>query len=100
MQRHVIEPGDRVLIVDDWTETGSQAITARRLIEACGGCYVGLSLLVDQLPADLREELAPTASAALAEELRDASRAGGQSALAVSRRWPGRGFDGRSRAAP
>jgi adenine phosphoribosyltransferase len=77
LQRHVIEPGDRVLIVDDWAETGSQAITARRLIEACGGCYVGLSLLVDQLPAELREELSPIASVALAEELRDASRAGG-----------------------
>jgi adenine phosphoribosyltransferase len=56
LQRHVIAPGDAVLVVDDWAETGSKAITARRLIEACGGRYVGLSLLVDQLPAQLRGE--------------------------------------------
>jgi adenine phosphoribosyltransferase len=78
LQRHVIEPGHRVLLVDDWAETGSQAITARRLIEECGGRYVGLSLLIDELPATLREELAPTASVALAEELCDASPAGSE----------------------
>ena len=69
LQRHVVEPGDRVLVVDDWAETGSKAITARRLIEECGGQYVGLSLLVDQLPAQRRDELAPVAAVALAEEL-------------------------------
>ena len=70
LQRHVIAPGDAVLVVDDWAETGSKAITARRLIEACGGRYAGLSLLVDQLPAQLRDELAPVAAVAVAEELR------------------------------
>jgi adenine phosphoribosyltransferase len=69
LQRHVIAPGDRVLVVDDWAETGSKAVTARRLIDACGGLYVGLSLLVDQLPVELREQLAPVAAVALAEEL-------------------------------
>jgi len=69
LQRHVVEPGDRVLVVDDWAETGSKAITARRLIEECGGQYVGLSLLVDQLPAQRRDELAPVAAVALAEGL-------------------------------
>ena len=69
LQRHVIEPGDRVLIVDDWAETGSKAITTRRLVEACGGQFVGLSLLVDQLSEQLRDELAPVAAVALAEEL-------------------------------
>jgi adenine phosphoribosyltransferase len=70
LQRHVIDEGDSVLVVDDWAETGSKALTARRLIEECGGRYAGLSLLVDQLPADLREALAPVATVALAEELR------------------------------
>jgi adenine phosphoribosyltransferase len=67
VQRHVIEPGERVLVVDDWAETGSKALTTRRLIEACGGRYVGLSLLVDQLPDGLRAQVAPIA---YAEELR------------------------------
>ena len=70
LQRHVIVPGDRVLVVDDWAETGSKATTARRLIEECGGHYVGLSLLVDQLSTASREELAPVATVAFAAELR------------------------------
>ena len=70
MQRHAIVPGDRVLVVDDWAETGSKAITARHLIEECGGTYIGLSLLVDQLSAQLRDELAPVAAVALAAEVK------------------------------
>jgi adenine phosphoribosyltransferase len=69
LQRHVIEPGNDVLVVDDWAETGSKATTARRLIAACGGRYAGLSLLVDQLPDEVRDELAPVAAVALASEL-------------------------------
>jgi adenine phosphoribosyltransferase len=69
LQRHVVDPGDRVLVVDDWAETGSKAITARRLVETCGGQYLGLSLLVDQLPVQQREQLAPVAAVALAEEV-------------------------------
>ncbi|HEY4236832.1 MAG TPA: phosphoribosyltransferase family protein [Gaiellaceae bacterium] len=69
LQRHVIEPGERVLIVDDWAETGSKAGTTRRLVEACGGRYVGLSLLVDQLPDRVRENLEPVVCIALATEV-------------------------------
>lgn len=70
LQRHVIASGDRVLVVDDWAETGSKALSARRLVEGCGGVYVGLSLLVDQLSADVRAGLEPVAAVALAHELR------------------------------
>ena len=70
LQRHVVASGDRVLIVDDWAETGSKALTARRLVEDCGGEYAGLSLLVDQLHPDVRAELEPLAAVALAEEVR------------------------------
>jgi adenine phosphoribosyltransferase len=72
LQRHVIGEGERVLIVDDWAETGSKALTARRLVEACGGAYAGLSLLVDQLPEHVRDELTPVAAVAFAHELRPA----------------------------
>jgi adenine phosphoribosyltransferase len=68
VQRSVLEPEDRVLIVDDWAETGSQA-WARSLIEGCGSVYVGLSLLVDQLAEDMRERLVPVASVARHDEL-------------------------------
>jgi adenine phosphoribosyltransferase len=69
IQRHVIAEGDGVLLVDDWAETGSKALTARRLVEACGGRYVGLSLLVDQLEPDVRAKLEPVAAVALSEEV-------------------------------
>ena len=40
--------GDRVLLVDDWCETGSQAVAARTLIEAAGAEFAGLACIVDQ----------------------------------------------------
>ena len=72
LQRHVVDAGEPVLVVDDWAETGSKALTARRLIEECGGEYAGLSLLVDQLPDDVRAELEPVAAVAFADQLRPA----------------------------
>jgi adenine phosphoribosyltransferase len=58
-----------VLLIDDWAETGSQAITARALIEDCGASYAGMSVLVDQLPPRVRERLAPIVSVVGHEEL-------------------------------
>jgi adenine phosphoribosyltransferase len=69
LQRRVIAAGERVLVVDDWAETGSKALTARRLLEECGAVYAGLSLLVDQLRDGVRGELQPVASVAFADEL-------------------------------
>jgi len=77
LQRHVVAPGERVLIVDDWAETGSKARTARQLVEMCGGRYVGLSLLVDQLPDRIRDELAPVARIAFAREVGGSGAGGG-----------------------
>jgi adenine phosphoribosyltransferase len=70
VQRAAIQPGDRVLLVDDWSETGAQALAARQLIEECGGEYVGLSLLVDQLTEEMRNALAPVRAVADAAEFR------------------------------
>jgi adenine phosphoribosyltransferase len=69
LQRTAVEPDDVVLLVDDWAEIGSQATAARALIEDCGAAYAGLSLLVDELPDDVRDELAPVHAVASAEEL-------------------------------
>ena len=44
----VLGPTDRVLLVDDWIETGSQADAVRRAIELCGAVLVGTSVIVDQ----------------------------------------------------
>lgn len=52
-----LSPHDRVLLVDDWCETGSQAHAARSLIERTGATFVGLSCVVDETTAVARERL-------------------------------------------
>ena len=44
--------GDRVGLVDDWFETGSQGLIARQLIEAAGATYVGASIIFSALRID------------------------------------------------
>ena len=69
LQRAAVGPGDRVLLVDDWAETGSQAIAARSLVEECGGAWAGVSLLVDQLQDEVRGRIAPVQAVVLSEQL-------------------------------
>ena len=50
-----IEVGQRVLLVDDWVETGSQMTACVKLIERAGGVVVGVAALVrdcDEATAD------------------------------------------------
>jgi adenine phosphoribosyltransferase len=69
IQREALGRADKVLLVDDWAETGSQAMAARALIEDCGATYAGLSLLVDQLPDVVRSRLVPVHAVVRAAEL-------------------------------
>jgi adenine phosphoribosyltransferase len=69
VQRAALHPRDVVLLVDDWAEVGSQATAARELVGECGASYAGLSLLVDQLPDDVREMLEPVRAVVRADEL-------------------------------
>jgi adenine phosphoribosyltransferase len=57
MARTAIEPGERVLLVDDWVETGSQAMTVRRLVERLSGRMIGVSAVVDDASDDTRASL-------------------------------------------
>lgn len=57
LQRPSVASGDRILLVDDWCETASQALTARTLIEDAGGEFVGLSVIVDQVTGETRAQL-------------------------------------------
>ncbi len=54
IQQRSVRPNDRVLLVDDWIERGSQATAARALIEGCGGALAGIAVMVDQLHEDDR----------------------------------------------
>ncbi|MEA2252942.1 MAG: adenine phosphoribosyltransferase [Solirubrobacteraceae bacterium] len=57
LQCGALEEGDRVVLVDDWFETGSQALAARGLIEDSGATLLGMSIVVDDLADEVRERL-------------------------------------------
>jgi len=69
IQRAALRSDERVLLVDDWIETGSQALAARALIEDCGARYAGLSVLVDQSREEVRQALLPIAFVVSSAEL-------------------------------
>jgi adenine phosphoribosyltransferase len=47
MHRDAIEPGQKVLIVDDLIATGGSAAATARLVEALGGDIVGIAFLIE-----------------------------------------------------
>lgn len=51
--RAVLRPGDRVLVVDDRAERGSQAEAAAELLRRQGAEAAGVALVVDELPDDV-----------------------------------------------
>jgi adenine phosphoribosyltransferase len=59
LQQDVLEEGARVLLVDDWVETGSQARAARALIRSAGGRWAGVATIVDDTTEPVRAALAP-----------------------------------------
>ena len=70
LQRDALHSGDRVMLVDDWAELGSQAAAARQLIQdECGARWAGAALIVDQLSAATRSSLEPVSSIVSADEL-------------------------------
>jgi adenine phosphoribosyltransferase len=57
--RHgLIKAGDRVLMVDDWADTGATALVVRALVQDCGAQWIGAACVVDGLGnARLRHDL-------------------------------------------
>jgi adenine phosphoribosyltransferase len=77
LQCAAVEPGDRIGLVDDWFETGSQGLIARQLVEQAGASYVGASIIVDQLSPQVRDALGPCHALVAASELHFPSHDGG-----------------------
>ncbi|MFE7313967.1 phosphoribosyltransferase family protein [Streptomyces sp. NPDC057555] len=69
LQRPSLGPGDRVALVDDWIETGSQAATVKGMVEACGVSWAGCSVIVDQLAEEYRRALGPIRALLTASDL-------------------------------
>ena len=69
VQRASMAAGDRVVLVDDWAERGSQAATVRELVVATGAAFVGVSLVVDQLDDATRADLGRVHAIVRAEQL-------------------------------
>ena len=58
IHKDAIEPGQRVLIVDDLLATGGTAAAAIRLIEQCGGKVSGVGVVVELTFLNGRDKLA------------------------------------------
>jgi adenine phosphoribosyltransferase len=69
LQRAAIGVGDRVLLVDDWIETGSQARAAKCLVEDCGAELLGVATIVTELNPAESLELGRLHSLVAADEL-------------------------------
>jgi adenine phosphoribosyltransferase len=70
LQRVAVASGDRVLLVDDWIESGSQAAAVREMVIEGGGDWAGCAVIVDQLDAQaLRAKLGPVRGLLVAKEL-------------------------------
>ncbi len=56
--KRLLLTGERVLFVDDWIDTGGQAVGAKGLVDDEGADWVGASVIVDDLSdARLRRDL-------------------------------------------
>lgn len=68
-RRDHFSSGQRVVLVDDWIETGSQAMTAGELISSCGASLVSIAVVIDETSAGPRAGLPPVQSLLLGKEL-------------------------------
>lgn len=57
VRRGLIRPRDRVLLVDDWIETGAQATAVRKLVSDAEAEWVGAAVIVDALTSGERHRL-------------------------------------------
>ncbi len=53
----VVRPSDRILVVDDWSETGEQLALAKRLLESRGAVLIGCACVQVDSPARAHPDL-------------------------------------------
>jgi adenine phosphoribosyltransferase len=69
LQVGLLPTGARVLVVDDWFETGSQFRATRTLLERAGATVVGASVLVDETKFAVLPQLGKFRALIRADEL-------------------------------
>lgn len=47
LHRDAVQPGERVLLVDDVLATGGTVVATRELVERCGGTVTGIAVLME-----------------------------------------------------
>lgn len=57
IHQDAIKPGEKILLIDDWLETGATVKAAIKLIEKCEGIVSGIGVFMDDSSETLREEL-------------------------------------------
>lgn len=57
LNRGLLAPRDRVLAVAEWMPTGAQATAARDLVELSDATWIGIALIVEDFPAEVRRRL-------------------------------------------
>lgn len=55
--RRLFGPRDRVLLVDEWIESGAQANAVRRMVTEAGAEWAGVAVIVDACEPRVRERL-------------------------------------------
>ncbi len=55
--RRLFGPRDRVLLVDEWIESGAQANAVRRMVAEAGAEWAGVAVIVDACEPRVRERL-------------------------------------------
>lgn len=61
--------GQRVALVDDWIETGSQAAAVAQLIAQTGATLVDIAVVIDEASAEARASLPPIRGLVLGSDL-------------------------------
>jgi len=57
IRRDHVPAGARLVLVDDWVETGSQALTVSRLVDELGAKVVSLATIIDETSDVARSQL-------------------------------------------
>ena len=57
IHQDAVTPGERVLLIDDWMETGGTIKTAICLIERCGGVVIGIGVFMDDSDQSFKDDL-------------------------------------------